>query len=156
MKSFLGCGQTPCCITNAETFCSVRRFLPGFQSAISNRESAIPSICGRITPWTPLPRCHSESFAVILSEANPPRRVALDFSADKQQGEMLRGVYPADDEVGIGPRQAWEVAMRFRKTLTLLILAMGWVFAPPAWAQQKPFTRDQVQGLLRDGRILLE
>src|SRR5208337_2374430 len=86
MKSFLGCGQTPCCITNAETFCSVPRFLPGFQSAISNRESAIPSICGRITPWTHLPRCHSESFAVILSEANPPRRVALDFSADKQQG----------------------------------------------------------------------
>jgi hypothetical protein len=41
--------------------------------------------------------------------------------------------------------------MRFRKTLTLLILAMGLVFALPAWAQQKPFTRDQVQGLVRDG-----
>ena len=41
--------------------------------------------------------------------------------------------------------------MRLRKTLTLLILAMGLVFALPAWAQQKPFTRDQVQGLVRDG-----
>jgi len=41
--------------------------------------------------------------------------------------------------------------MRFRTTLTLLMLAMGLVFALPAWAQQKPFTRDQVQGLVRDG-----
>ena len=41
--------------------------------------------------------------------------------------------------------------MRLRKTLTLLILAMGLVFALPAWAQQKPFTRDQVQVLVRDG-----
>jgi hypothetical protein len=41
--------------------------------------------------------------------------------------------------------------MRFRKTLTLLTLAMGLVFALPAWAQQKPLTRDQVQGLVRDG-----
>jgi len=41
--------------------------------------------------------------------------------------------------------------MRFRKTLTLLMLAMGLVFALSAWAQQKPFTRDQVQGLVRDG-----
>jgi hypothetical protein len=41
--------------------------------------------------------------------------------------------------------------MRFRKTLTLLLLAMGLVFALSAWAQQKPFTRDQVQGLARDG-----
>jgi hypothetical protein len=41
--------------------------------------------------------------------------------------------------------------MRFRKTLTLLALAMGLVFALSAWAQQKPFTRDQVQGLVRDG-----
>jgi hypothetical protein len=46
--------------------------------------------------------------------------------------------------------------MGFRKTLTLLILAMGLVFALSAWAQRKPFTRDQVQGLLRGGRILLE
>jgi hypothetical protein len=46
--------------------------------------------------------------------------------------------------------------------LTLLLLAMGLVFALPAWAQQqpvapgfspaaKPFTQDQVQGLVRDG-----
>ena len=41
--------------------------------------------------------------------------------------------------------------MRFRKTLTLLMLAMGLVFALSAWAQQKPFTRDQVQGLVRAG-----
>ena len=41
--------------------------------------------------------------------------------------------------------------MRFRKTLTLLLLAMGLVFALSAWAQQKPFTRDQVQALVRDG-----
>jgi hypothetical protein len=41
--------------------------------------------------------------------------------------------------------------MRFRKTLTLLLLAMGLVFALSARAQQKPFTRDQVQGLGRDG-----
>jgi len=30
------------------------------------------------------------------------------------------------------------------------MLAMGLVFALPAWAQQKPLTRDQVQGLVRD------
>ena len=41
--------------------------------------------------------------------------------------------------------------MRFRKTLTLLMLAMGLVFALSAWAQQKPLTQDQVQGLVRDG-----
>ena len=41
--------------------------------------------------------------------------------------------------------------MRFQKTLTLLMLAMGLVFALSAWAQQKPLTRDQVQGLVRDG-----
>ena len=41
--------------------------------------------------------------------------------------------------------------MRFRKTLTLLVLAMGLVFALSAWAQQKPLTREQVQGLVRDG-----
>jgi hypothetical protein len=31
------------------------------------------------------------------------------------------------------------------------MLAMGLVFALSAWGQQKPFTRDQVQGLVRDG-----
>lgn len=51
--------------------------------------------------------------------------------------------------------------MTFRKTLThlchaerqrsILSLAIGLVLALPAWAQQKPFTRDQVQGLVRDG-----
>jgi tetratricopeptide (TPR) repeat protein len=41
--------------------------------------------------------------------------------------------------------------MRFQRTLTLLMLAMGLLFALPARAQQKPFTRDQVQGLVRDG-----
>ena len=41
--------------------------------------------------------------------------------------------------------------MRFRKTLTLLLLAIGLVFALSARAQQKPFTRDQVQALVRDG-----
>jgi hypothetical protein len=41
--------------------------------------------------------------------------------------------------------------MRFRKTLTRVLLAMGLVVALSAWAQQKTFTRDQVQGLVRDG-----
>jgi hypothetical protein len=41
--------------------------------------------------------------------------------------------------------------MEFRKTLTRVLLAMGLLFALSAWAQQKPFTRDQVQGLVRDG-----
>jgi tetratricopeptide (TPR) repeat protein len=41
--------------------------------------------------------------------------------------------------------------MRFRKTLTFLILTMGLVFALSAWAQQKPLTQDQVQGLVRSG-----
>jgi hypothetical protein len=41
--------------------------------------------------------------------------------------------------------------MRFQKTLTILMLAMGLVFALSAWAQQKPFTRGQVQGLVGDG-----
>ena len=41
--------------------------------------------------------------------------------------------------------------MRLQKTLTLLMLVMGLASAVPAWAQQKPFTRDQVQGLVRDG-----
>ncbi len=41
--------------------------------------------------------------------------------------------------------------MRFGKTPILLMLAIGLVFALSAWAQQKPFTREQVQGLVRDG-----
>ncbi len=41
--------------------------------------------------------------------------------------------------------------MSFRKTLTLLILAIGLVFALSAWAQQKPFTHEQVSNMVRDG-----
>jgi hypothetical protein len=41
--------------------------------------------------------------------------------------------------------------MRSRKTLTLLMLAMGLVLALSAWAQQKPLTQDQVQSLVRSG-----
>ena len=41
--------------------------------------------------------------------------------------------------------------MRFRKTLVFLLLATGLVFAQPAWAQQKPLTKDQVQSLVRSG-----
>ena len=41
--------------------------------------------------------------------------------------------------------------MRLRKTLALFVLATEMAFALPAWAEQKPFTRDQVQGLVRDG-----
>ena len=38
--------------------------------------------------------------------------------------------------------------MRFRKALTLLMLAMGLALALPAWAQQKPFSQVQVLALL--------
>ena len=41
--------------------------------------------------------------------------------------------------------------MRFRKTLTFLIMATGLVFALSAWAQQNPLTQDQVQSLVRSG-----
>ena len=41
--------------------------------------------------------------------------------------------------------------MRFGKTLTVYMLVMGLIFALSAWAQQKPLTRDQVQGLVRSG-----
>ena len=39
--------------------------------------------------------------------------------------------------------------MRFRGTLTFLILALG--FALTAGAQQKPFTHEQVVSMVRDG-----
>jgi hypothetical protein len=39
--------------------------------------------------------------------------------------------------------------MRFPKTLTFFILAMA--FALPAWAQQKPFTQEQVLSMVRAG-----
>jgi tetratricopeptide (TPR) repeat protein len=41
--------------------------------------------------------------------------------------------------------------MGFRKTLTFLLLAMAQVFVQPAWAQQKPFTQEQVNNMVRDG-----
>ena len=41
--------------------------------------------------------------------------------------------------------------MRFRKTLTFFILMMGLVFTVPAWAQQKPFTQEQVSNMVRAG-----
>ena len=41
--------------------------------------------------------------------------------------------------------------MRFRKTLILFMLARGLVFALSAWAQQKPFTREQISSMVRDG-----
>ena len=41
--------------------------------------------------------------------------------------------------------------MRFRKTLTFLMLAMALVFALAAAAQQKPFTQEQVSNMVRDG-----
>jgi hypothetical protein len=41
--------------------------------------------------------------------------------------------------------------MRFRKTLTFLILATALIVAPFAWSQQKPFTQEQVVSMVRDG-----
>ena len=41
--------------------------------------------------------------------------------------------------------------MRFRKTLTFITVTMALVFALPAWAQQKPFTQEQVVSMVRDG-----
>jgi hypothetical protein len=41
--------------------------------------------------------------------------------------------------------------MRFRETLTFLLLVMGLMFDLSAWAQQKPMTQEQVQALVRDG-----
>ena len=41
--------------------------------------------------------------------------------------------------------------MKFRKTLTLIFLAMSLVFAPAAWTQEKPFTQQQVLDMVRAG-----
>jgi tetratricopeptide (TPR) repeat protein len=41
--------------------------------------------------------------------------------------------------------------MKFRRALTFLMLAMGLVFAPCTWAQQKPLTQDQILGLVHNG-----
>jgi hypothetical protein len=38
-----------------------------------------------------------------------------------------------------------------RPALTILMLAIAVILGLPARAQQKPFTRDQVQGLVRSG-----
>jgi len=41
--------------------------------------------------------------------------------------------------------------MKLRNALTLLMLAMGLVFALAAWAQEKPFTMEQVVNMVRAG-----
>jgi tetratricopeptide (TPR) repeat protein len=41
--------------------------------------------------------------------------------------------------------------MGFGKTRSFVILTMALVFALSAWAQQKPFTREQVSNMVRDG-----
>jgi tetratricopeptide (TPR) repeat protein len=41
--------------------------------------------------------------------------------------------------------------MRFRKTLTLSILATGLVFALSTWAQEQPYTQEQVSNMVRAG-----
>jgi hypothetical protein len=41
--------------------------------------------------------------------------------------------------------------MRFRKTLTFFMLVMGLVLALSLWAQQKPFTQEQVVSMVRAG-----
>src|SRR5208337_3797925 len=51
----------------------------------------------------------------------------------------------------LSAREPREVAMRFPKTLSLLILAAGLAFALAAWAQQKPFTQEQVSNMVRAG-----
>ena len=43
------------------------------------------------------------------------------------------------------------MALRFPNTLPLHILAAGLAFALPAWAQQKPFTQEQVSNMVRAG-----
>jgi len=49
----------------------------------------------------------------------------------------------------LGRRQPREVAMIFRKTLTLLMLVVG--LALSAWAQEKPFTEEQIVNMVRAG-----
>ena len=41
--------------------------------------------------------------------------------------------------------------MRFPPLVILLLIALALTLAPANWAQQKPLTQDQVQGLVRDG-----
>ena len=44
-----------------------------------------------------------------------------------------------------------EVAMRLRKTLTFLTLTIGIIFALSAWAQEQPYTQEQVSNMVRAG-----
>ena len=60
---------------------------------------------------------------------------AFDRSSAALRYSVIFGIIPPS--ILLSPREAREVAMRFRKTLTFLILAMGLAFALPAWAQQK-------------------
>jgi hypothetical protein len=41
--------------------------------------------------------------------------------------------------------------MNLRNALTVILLAMGLVFSPSAWAQEKPFTEQQVLDMVRAG-----
>ena len=41
--------------------------------------------------------------------------------------------------------------MRHRSLVALLMLVIAMILALPAGAQQKPFTQDQVRGMVRDG-----
>jgi tetratricopeptide (TPR) repeat protein len=41
--------------------------------------------------------------------------------------------------------------MRFPPLVVLLLIALALTLSPANWAQQKPLTQDQVQGLVRDG-----
>ena len=41
--------------------------------------------------------------------------------------------------------------MRFRKTLSFLLLTTAFILPVTAWAQQKPFTQEQVSNIVRDG-----
>jgi len=61
------------------------------------------------------------------------------------------GIIPPS--VFLSPREPREVAMRFRKTLTFLMMVAALVFAMAAWAQQKPkpFTQERVVSMVRDG-----
>ena len=48
-------------------------------------------------------------------------------------------------------RNPREVGMRLLRTLTFFLLAVGLTYSPSVWAQQKPFTQEQVSNLVRDG-----
>ncbi len=95
----------------------------------------------------------TSAFEVCGTSSNPEpkgRRPSLRFEASAREepgttksGVALRNAFtPRLSIFGIiwislSPHEPREVAMRFRKTLTFLILATALVFALPAWAQQK-------------------